>query len=128
MGVIKKDLEPGDVFDFMGDEIGTLHQQTYFITGKEIRNIEGRKAHDTYMDGYQDNVPMKRKFSKAVRKWKAPTNKPKEFKFSANTNQSKPPEGVFMFGSAARIVTETKKTHCLHCKNCQVTRNLLEIK
>ena len=58
-------------------------------TGKEIRNIEGHEAHDTYMDGYQNYVPRKRKITKAARKWKAPTNKPKEFKFSANTNQSK---------------------------------------
>ena len=61
MGVIEEDLVPSDVFDFMGDKIGTPHQQTYFITGKEIRNIKGRKAHDTYMDGYQDDVPRKRK-------------------------------------------------------------------
>ena len=110
MGVTKEDLEPCDVFDFEGDEIGTPYQQTYFTTGKEIRNIEGRKAHDTYMDGYQDYAPRKRKIAKAARKWKAPTNKPKDFKFSANTNQSKPPEGVFIFGSAARIVTETKNS------------------
>ena len=104
MGVIKEDLEPCVCFDFMGDEISTPDQQTYFTTGNETRNIEGRKAHGTYMDGYQDYVPRKRKIAKAARKWKAPTNKPKEFKFSANTDQSKPPKGVFMFGSAARKV------------------------
>ena len=49
-------------------------------------------------------VPGERRIAKAARKWKAPANKPKEFKFSANTNQSKPPEGVFMFGSAAQDV------------------------
>ena len=43
-------------------------------------------------------------------KWKVPTNKPKEFKSSANTNQSKPPEGVFVFGSSTRKVTETKSS------------------
>ena len=78
-------------------------------TGNDTRNIEGRKTHDTYMDGYQDYVPMKLKIAKAARKWKAPTNKPKEFEFSENTNKSKPPEGVFMFGSAARKVTNTAK-------------------
>ena len=67
MGVIKEDLEPCDGFDFMGDEIGTPDQQTYFTTGNETRNIEGRKTHDTYMDGYQDYVPMKRKIAKAAR-------------------------------------------------------------
>ena len=110
IGVIKEDLEPSDVFDFMEDEIGAPHQQTRFITGKEIRNIEDRKCHDVYMDAYQDCVPRKRKIVKPAMKWKAPTNKLKEFKFSADTNQSKPPEGVFMFGSAARKVTETKSS------------------
>ena len=44
-------------------------------------------------------------------KWKAPTNKPKEFKFLADTNQSNPPEGVFfIFGREARKVTETKSS------------------
>ena len=62
------------------------------------------------MDGYQDYAPRKRKVAKAVMKWKAPTNKPKEFKFSANTNQRKPLEGVFMFGGEAQIVTETRNS------------------
>ena len=68
----------------------------------------GAAGHDVYMDAYQDYVPRKRKIVKPARKWKAPTNKPKEFKFSANTNQSKSPEDVFMFDGAARKVTETK--------------------
>ena len=49
-------------------------------------------------------------YVRPVMKWKAPTNKPKEFKCSANTHQSKPREGVFMFGSAAQKVTETKSS------------------
>ena len=75
MGVIKikEDLEPDDVFDFVGGEISTPHQQPYYTTGKEIRNIEGREAHDTYMDGYQNYVRRKRKIAKATRRWKAPT-------------------------------------------------------
>ena len=75
------------------------------MTGKEIRNTEDRKVHDVYMDAYQDYVPRKWKIVKPARKWEAPTNKPKEFRFSANTNQSKPPDGVFMFGSAAGKMT-----------------------
>ena len=43
---------------------------------------------------------MKRKIVKPTRKWSASTNKPKEFNFSANTNQNKPPNDVFVFGSA----------------------------
>ena len=66
------------------------------MTGKKIRNTEDRKVHGIYMDAYQDYVPRKQNIVKAARKWKAPTNEPKEFKFSANTNQSKPPEGVFI--------------------------------
>ena len=100
MGVIKEDLQY-EGFNFMEEEIGTPPQQIWFTTGKEIRNIEGRKG---YMDGYKNHVPRKRNIVKAAKKWKSPTNKPKEFKFSANTDQSKPPEGVFMFGSAARKV------------------------
>ena len=107
MGVIKEDL-PFEGFDFMGDEIDTLPQQIWFTTRKEIRNIEARKGHDIYMDGYQDYVLRKRRIAKVARKWKAPTNKPKEFKFSVNLDQSKPPEGVFMFGSAARKVPSQK--------------------
>ena len=56
MGVIKEDLQ-FEGFDFMGDEIGTLPQQIWFTTGKEIRNIEGHEAHDTYMNEYQNYVP-----------------------------------------------------------------------
>ena len=66
MGVIQEDPEPVNIFDFMGDQIGTPHQQTYFTTGKEIRNTEGRKAHDTYMDGYQDYVPRRRKMQRPL--------------------------------------------------------------
>ena len=86
ISVIKEDLGPCGVFDFMGDEIGTPYQQTHFMTGKEIRNKEDRKVHDIYMDAYQGYVPRKRKFVKPARKRKAPINKPKQFKFSANTN------------------------------------------
>ena len=43
-------------------------------------------------------------------KLKAPTNKPEEFKFSADTNQSDPPEGIFMFGSVAQKLAETKSS------------------
>ena len=69
------------------------------------------------MNGYY--IPRKRKCVKPAMKWKTRTNKPKEFKISADTNQSKPPrethtggtiEGVFIFGSAARKVTETKSS------------------
>ena len=39
--VIKEDLEPCDVSDFMGDEIGIPYQQTRFMTGRrsEIQRI-----------------------------------------------------------------------------------------
>ena len=80
-----------------------------FHYGEGDQKYQGRKGHDIYMDGYQNHVPRKRKIAKAARKWKAPTNKPKEFKFSANTDQSKSPEGVFMFGSAARKVPSHQK-------------------
>ena len=70
------------------------------MPGKEIRNIEDRNVHDFYMDACQDYGSRKRKIVKTARKWNAPTNKPKEFKFSANTNQNIPPIGVFVFGSA----------------------------
>ena len=52
----------------MGDEIGTPPQQICFTTGKENRNIEGRKGHDIYMDGYQNYVPRKREIVKAAKK------------------------------------------------------------
>ena len=67
MGGVKEDLSC-DSFDFMEDNIGILPQQIYFTTRKEISNIEGRKGHDTYMDGYQNYVPRKQKTVKAVRK------------------------------------------------------------
>ena len=67
MGVIKEDL-PFEGFDFMGDEIDTLPQQIWFTTRKEIRNIEVRKGHDIYMDGYQDYGLRKRRIAKVARK------------------------------------------------------------
>ena len=66
MGVIKEDLEPRVHFDFMGDEISSPDQQTYFTTRNETRNIEGRKAHGTCMDGYQDYVPRRRKLQRPL--------------------------------------------------------------
>ena len=39
IGVIKEDLEPCDVFMFMGDDVGPPYQQTRFMTGREIRDI-----------------------------------------------------------------------------------------
>ena len=92
MGVIKEDRQCEGV-DFMGEE---PPQQICF-------------PNDIYMDGYQNYVPRKQKIAKAARKWKASANKPKEFKFSANIDQSKPPEGVFMFGSAARKVPSNQE-------------------
>ena len=62
------------------------------------------------MDAYQNYVPRKRNIAKPAMKWKAPTIKPKKIKFSADSNQSKPLEGVCMFGSSAQKVTETKNS------------------
>ena len=110
IAVIKrKILSHVTFFYFVEDEIGTQYQQTRFMTGKEIRNIEDRSVHDVYLDTYQDYVPRKQKIVNAAMKWKAPTNTPKEFKFSVNTNQSKSPEGVFMFGSVAWKSDRDKK-------------------
>ena len=81
IGVIKEDPRPCDIFDFMGDN-GTPCQQTRFMPGKEIRNIENRNVHDFYMDAYQDYGSRKRKIVKSTKKWNASTNRPKEFKLS----------------------------------------------
>ena len=99
--VIREDPVPCDVFDFMGDS-GTPCQQTRFMRGKEIRNIEDRNVNDFYMDAYQDYDSRKSKIVKPTRKWNASTNKPKEFKFLANTNQNTPHDGVFVFGSTTQ--------------------------
>ena len=45
----------------------------------------------------------------------------------ASSAQTQTLKGVFMFGSAAKIVAE-KRAHYLHCKNYQTTKNLLQNK
>ena len=87
IGVIKEDLGLCDDFDFMGDVNGS-RKQTRPTPGEEIRHVEDRNVQELYMDAYQDYGSMKRKIVKPARKWIASTNKPKEFKFSANTNQN----------------------------------------
>ena len=58
ISVMREDPGPCDIFDFMGD-IVTPYQQTWFMPGEIIRNIEDRNAHDFYMD--EDYGSRKRK-------------------------------------------------------------------
>ena len=88
ISTIKEDLEPWD--DCMGDGFGLLFQQISFMAGKEIRDIGDRRELGAYTND-QDYVPRKQKIIKPAMKWKEPVHKPKEFKFSADTNQSKSP-------------------------------------
>ena len=81
-------------------EVGGPRKQTRSKPGEEIRHVEDQNVQRLYMEAYQDYGSMKRKIVKPARKWSASTNKPKEFKDSANTNQITPPNGVFVFGSA----------------------------
>lgn len=107
IGVIKEDLGPCEVLDFMGD-IGVSRKQTLPKPGEETRHIEDRNVQGLYMDAYQDYSSMKRKIVKPARKWSASKNKPKEFKFSANTNQNTPPNGIFCLWKCTRRKDRSK--------------------
>ena len=98
IGVIRDDLGPCVGFDFMGEDGGS-RGQTRPKLGAAIRHVEYQNVQGQYMDAYQDYGSMKRKTVKAAKKWCAPTNKPKEFKFSANTNQNTSSNSRFFFGN-----------------------------
>ena len=67
IGVIKKDLGPCEVFDFMGD-VSVSRKQTLPKPGEETRHIEDRSVQGLYMDTHQDYSSMKRKIFKPARK------------------------------------------------------------
>ena len=103
----------------MGGEFGLPYQQILFMMGKELRGIGDRRVLDTYMKLIwhprtltdQKYVPRKQKVVKPAIKWKVPANKPKGFKFSADTNHSKPPwktnTGGLIFKSGNTKAEET---------------------
>ena len=97
--VIRDDLGPQEGFNFMGEDVISC-EQTRPKLGTAIRHVEGQYALGHYMDAYQDYSSMKRKIVKPSKKWCAPTNKPKELKFSSNTNQNTPLNSRFIFGNA----------------------------
>ena len=76
------------------------------------------------MDAYQDYGSMERKNVKPARNWNASTNKPKELKFSANTNQNT----LFLFSAAHHKEGQEQTPPPLHNKKRQVTRDQLEIR
>ena len=74
------------------------------------------------MDACQDYSSVRRKIVKPAKKWRTDTNKAKEVRPSADTNQrtsaasslktadkvqTRPSRGIFRFGNAAKEVTET---------------------
>ena len=77
IGVIKEDLGPCGVFDFMGEDDGSC-KQTRPEPGATIRHIEDQKGQGPYMDACQDYSSMRRKIVKPARKWSAAMNKPKK--------------------------------------------------
>ena len=105
IGVIRDYLGPQEGFDFMGED-GSSRVQTRPKLGTAIRQTEDQYALGHYMDAYQDYSSMKRKIVKPSKKWCAPNNKPKELKFSSNTNQNTPPNSRFIFGNASQGRTE----------------------
>ena len=123
----KTELLPPMTFEeTVEDTFGLPHHQILFMTGKELRDIGDRRVLDAYMksEGYlrtltdQNYVPRKRNIVKPAMKWKAPADKPKEFKFSAYTNQSKPSwetqtgGSIFEFGNTkAKGTPEEPKPH-----------------
>jgi len=114
--------EPLPFDDLLGDGLGLPYQQEPFMTGKELRDIGERRVLDAYITSRtltdQIYVPRKRKIVKSAMKWKVPASKPEEFKFSADTNQSKHPwetqtgGSVFKFGNTkARETPEEPKPY-----------------
>ena len=68
----------------------------------------------------QNYLPGKRKIVKPTKKWRVPASELKEFKFSVDTNQSKPPwkiqtgGAVFKFGNTkAKETLEEPKSYSL---------------
>ena len=118
-------LPPTTFKEIAEDTFGLPHHRICFMTGKELRDIGDRIVLDAYLTsrGYpgctdQNCVPRKRKIVKPAMKWKVPADKPKEFKFSAYTNQSKPSwetqtgGSIFEFGNTeAKGTSEDFKTH-----------------
>ena len=105
-GTIKEDLELWD--DFMGGGFGLpcLSTNAFRDGGGAQIYIWGTIEYLTPMYiSDQDYVRRKQKIAEPAMKWNIPANKPKEFKYSADTNQSKPPWEtqigglVFEFGS-----------------------------
>ena len=107
IGVIKEDLRPCEVFDFMGD-VGVSRKQTRPKPRVEIGHVEGHNLQGLYMDAYQDYGSIKWKIVKPAGKWRASMNKFKEFKSSANTNQHTLPDGIFVFGRTSQGRTRAK--------------------
>ena len=93
IGVIKEDLRPCEVFDFMGD-VGVSRKQTRPKPRIETKHVEDQNVQGLYMDAYQDYGSMKRKIVKLAGKWSAFMIKSKEFKPSANTNHNTLPNGI----------------------------------
>ena len=60
------------------------------MIGEELRDIGDNRVLDAYISD-EDYILRKRKHVKPAMKWKVPANKPKEFKYSADINQSKSP-------------------------------------
>ena len=87
---------PSGTFEEMAEEaFGLPYHEILFKTGKELRGMSDRKLLDVYMKSRtltdQNYLPRKQKIVKPAMKWKVPASKPKEFKFSVDTHQSKPP-------------------------------------
>ena len=87
--------------------------------GKGIRDIgdHSRRVCDPYIND-QNYVPRKQKIIKPTMKWKAPANKPKEFEFSVDTNQSNPPWEpqtgglVYKFGNTKKELWRNPNQFC----------------
>ena len=86
IGVIKEDSGLSAGFDFMGEDYEACKPPRPEPRAT-IMHVEGQMGQGVYMDAYQDYSSVRRKIVKAAKKWRTATDKPKEVKPSADTNQ-----------------------------------------